>query len=277
MSTTGRLEGEVAVITGAASGIGAETARRFTAEGARVVICDLQEDAGAALQRDLGEATRFLRTDVSDEGDVAAAVDFAVAEFGRLDVMFNNAGIIGVVGRIADTPTEGWRRTLGVLLDGVFFGMKHAARVMRPQKSGSIISTASIAGLTAGVGPHGYTACKHAVVGLTKSVATELGGVGIRVNAIAPGYTVSAMTAATITGDPSQLDAAEEKIAKDTLLGIAGRPSDIAAAAVYLASADARFITGQTLVVDGGHMANGGSPDVHRIRPAVLSEAGKRE
>ena len=137
-----------------------------------------------------------------DESQVAAAVDLAVSEFGALDIMFNNAGIVGAVGRISEMPTEAWDNTIAILLRGVFLGTKHAARVMLEQNSGVIINTASTAGVMGGLGPHAYTAAKHGVVGLTKSVANELAPNGIRVNAIAPGNTVTAMTASVTTRRP---------------------------------------------------------------------------
>jgi NAD(P)-dependent dehydrogenase (short-subunit alcohol dehydrogenase family) len=273
----GRLDGKVAVITGGASGIGEGTARRFVEAGARVVIADLQDERGAALADSLGDATRFIRTDVTREADVAAAVDLAVSAFGRLDVMFNNAGIVGVVGRIAETPSEAWNRTVDVLLHGVFYGMKHAARVMVPQGSGSIISTSSTAGIMGGLGPHCYTACKHAVIGLTKSVSSELAASGVRVNAISPGNTVTAMTSAVLTGDHEATAAAAESIASRSPLGIAGFPDDIAFAALYLASDEARYVTGHTLVVDAGQTTNGGSARFHQQPTALLREAGRRE
>jgi NAD(P)-dependent dehydrogenase (short-subunit alcohol dehydrogenase family) len=273
---TGRLDGKIAVVTGGANGIGAGTARRFVDEGACVVIADLQAEAGNALSEELGDAARFVRADVTSEDDVAAAVDAAVAEFGRLDVMFNNAGIVGVVGRIAETPTDGWDLTVSILLRGVFLGMKHAARVMVPQRSGAIISTSSTAGILGGLGPHCYTACKHGVIGLTKSVASELASSGIRVNAISPGSTVTAMTSAVISGDPTATDAAAKAIAAGSALGIAGFPDDIANAALYLASEEARYVTGHTLVVDAGQTTMAGLGRFHQQDAAVLHEAGRR-
>jgi NAD(P)-dependent dehydrogenase (short-subunit alcohol dehydrogenase family) len=273
---SGRLQGKVAVVTGGASGIGEGTVRRFVDEGARVVVADIQVDAGEALAAELGASTRFVRTDVTEEDDVAAAVAHAVAEFGRLDVMFNNAGILGVVGPIAETPTEGWDRTVAVLLRSVYLGMKHAARTMIPQGSGSIISTSSSAGILGGLGPHCYTACKHAIIGLTKSVASELAGRGIRVNAISPGSTVTAMTSMAITGDPTATDRAAETIAAASALGKAGVPADIANAALYLASDESGYVTGHTLVVDAGQTTIAGLPRYHTFAPGVVHEAGRR-
>ena len=143
---TGRLEGKVAAITGAASGFGAATARRFVAEGCRVVLGDIQLEHGAALAKELGKAAVFVPCNVTNEQHIAALVDRAVSEFGALDIMFNNAGIVGAVGPIATTPADEWSATLDVLLNGVFYGMKHAARVMQPRMKGSIISMASTAG-----------------------------------------------------------------------------------------------------------------------------------
>ena len=274
----GRVEGKVAVITGGASGLGEASVRRFVEHGAQVVIADFQDEPGRALAAELGAATRFVHTDVTREDDVAAAVDAAVAEFGRLDVMFNNAGIVGVIGSIADTSTDQWDRTVAVLMRGVFLGMKHAARVMVPQGSGSIISTSSTAGLMGGLGPHCYTACKHAVRGMTTSVASELGPLGIRVNAISPGNTVTAMTAAVITpGDHTAVDVAAQHIAAGSLLGIPGLPDDIAYAALYLASEEARNVTGHTLVVDAGQTSIVGQGRFHRQPTALVGHAGTRE
>ena len=273
---TGRLAGRTAVITGAASGIGAGTARLFVEEGAHVVVADMQVDAGRALVEELGDAARFAEVNVLDESQVAAAVDLAVSEFGALDIMFNNAGIVGAVGRISEMPTEAWDNTIAILLRGVFLGTKHAARVMLEQNSGVIINTASTAGVMGGLGPHAYTAAKHAVVGLTKSVANELAPNGIRVNAIAPGNTVTAMTASVTTGDPDALDKTNERIASTSPLGYAGLPYDIAAAALYLASDDARYVSGHTLVVDAGQTTAGMTPNRVNVGSSrQIHEAGR--
>ena len=273
---TGRLEGKVAVITGAASGIGAGTARMFVAHGAKVVVADMQAEAGMALVAELGENARFALCNVTKESDVAAAVDLAVSEFGRLDVMFNNAGIVGAVGRISEMSVEAWDNTIDILLRGVFLGVKHAARVMLPQNSGVIINTSSTAGILGGLGPHAYTAAKHGVIGLTKSAANELAPNGIRVNAISPGNTVTAMTAAVTTGNANDIAATTDRIASMSPLGYAGVPDDIAAAALYLASDDARYVSGHTLVVDAGQTTAGMTPNRFNIGSSrEFHEAGR--
>lgn len=270
------VEGKVAVVTGAASGIGAATARRFAERGCRVVLSDLQEEAGKQLAEEIGERALFVRTDVTSEADVARAVDTAVERFGALDVMINNAGIVGAVGSIAETSTEAFDATLDVLLRGTFLGMKHAARVMLPRERGVILSLSSTAGVVGGLGPHAYTAAKHAVIGLTRSVASELSAKGIRVNAVAPGNTVTAMTSALITGDPEDLETTESALRKASPLGKAGHPDDIAHALLYLASDEAGFVTGHTLVVDAGQTTAGRPAPVHAMRPSVHHEAGRR-
>lgn len=275
----GRLDGTVAVITGAASGIGAATVRRFVAEGALVVAADVQDKAGRALVTELGDAARFAHCDVADEDDVAAAVDLAVAEFGRLDVMFNNAGVFGATGSIARSRMEDVDRTIAVILRGAILGTKHAARVMIPQESGCIVSTTSPGGMHGGLGPHAYSAAKAGVIGLTQSVAAELRYHRIRVNAIAPGAVVSAMTADIVTGDASDIAGTTEVLRGVDVAGRPGIPEDIAAGVVYLASDDAVFVTGSTLMVDGGvTFASGPSPFAvgDNADPRGYYEAGRR-
>jgi NAD(P)-dependent dehydrogenase (short-subunit alcohol dehydrogenase family) len=271
-----RVKDKVAVITGAASGIGAGTARLFVDEGASVVIADFQADAGQALSDELGDRARFIKADVTREDNVAAAVDLAVREFGRLDCIINNAGIIGAIGPIGDTTAEAWDTTIAILLRGVFLGMKHAARVMIPQKSGCILSVSSSAGMMGGLGPHAYTAAKHAVVGLTKSVASELSKHGIRVNAVAPGSMVTAMSSAVVTGDPTNENDTAAALEETSPLGIAGLPIDTANGLLYLASDEARYVTGHTLVIDAGQTTASTEGEFHEQEADVLREAGKR-
>jgi NAD(P)-dependent dehydrogenase (short-subunit alcohol dehydrogenase family) len=247
------MAGKVVAITGGASGLGEATARLMAAEGARVVLGDIQDDRGQQLVAELGDGSRYVRCDVTSEPDVAGLVDTAVREFGRLDCMFNNAGIVGAHGGIDEIPLEEYEFTMAVLLRSVFLGMKHAARVMKPQGSGVILTTSSIGGLQGGLGPHVYGAAKAAVVALTKNVAAELGAWSIRVNAIAPGKILTPMNAANLTGDPDAMDEAREAFATRTpLRGRIGEAFDIAHAALWLASDDAGFVSGHTLVVDGG-------------------------
>ena len=250
---TGRVSGKVVVVTGAASGLGEATARLMHAEGATVLLTDIQDDRGERVVAEMGGRSRYLHCDVTAEPEVAHVVDTAVREFGRLDCMFNNAGIVGTHGGIDEIPLEEYEFTLAVLLRSVFLGMKHAARVMKQQHSGVILSTTSIGGLQGGLGPHIYGAAKGAVVALTKSVAAELGAWSIRVNAIAPGKILTPMNAANVVGDPDAMDEAREAFRTRTpLRGRIGVADDIAHAALWLASDDAGFVSGQTLVVDGG-------------------------
>lgn len=274
----GRLAGRVAVVTGGASGIGAAAVRRLAADGARVVIADLQAEAARALAGEL-DGCRPVGADVTREDDVAAAVDLAVSTFGRLDIMFGNAGIFGAYGPIAKSRMQDVDLTLAVNLRGVFLSMKHAARVMIPQRSGVILATTSPAAVIGGVGNHAYSAAKAGIVGLMRSVAAELRPHGIRVNAIMPGAIVSAMTAGMVMGDATALDQTAAVLAAQTPQQRPGQPEDIAAAVSYLASDDAAFVTGQTLAVDGGYTAIGAeSPYAtgEYAEPGVFLEAGRR-
>ncbi len=255
----GKLQDKVALVTGGANGIGRATVLRFLAEGAAVVAADLNEATGQetldlAARAGHGRRIRFQRTDVTQEADVAAAVQFAVTEFGRLDCIFNNAGIGGAFGPITHISAEDWDYTFAVLVRGVFFGIKHAARVMKAQgQGGSIINTASVAGLSGGDGPQAYSAAKAAVINLTRAVAIELAPARIRVNAICPG---AILTPLLHRGSPEALAPVLEKIQPWPEVG---QGEHVAGAALFLASEDARFVTGAALVVDGGLTATGGN------------------
>lgn len=255
----GRLNDKVAVITGGGNGIGRATVLRFLDEGARVVLAEINEataketvDLAAAAGH--GDRVRFIRTDVVEETQVAAAVALAQSAFGRLDCIFNNAGVAGAFGPITHISAEDWDYSFAVLVRGVFFGIKHAARLLKAQgQGGSIINTASVAGLGGGDGPQAYSAAKAAVINLSRAVAIELAADKIRVNAICPG---GILTPLLHRGDPGPVQAFLEKAQP---WPEAGLPDDIAAAAAFLASDDARFMTGAAMVVDGGLTAVGGN------------------
>ncbi len=251
----GRLDGKVAAITGGGSGIGAGTVRRFVAEGAKVLVADLDVERGQALADELGDAAAFLRTDVSKEEDVSAMVAEATDLFGRLDCLFNNAGFGGALGPIADTSVEDYDLTMDVLLKGVFLGMKYAAPVMSAQGSGSIISTASVAGLRAGYAPHLYSVAKCAVIHLTKTVALELGEQNVRVNAICPGFIATPLAAGHPDADEERLQKMRDISANSQVMGRVGEADDIAAMALFLASDESEWVTGREFVVDGGFEA----------------------
>ena len=243
---------KVTVITGGASGIGEATARLFVEKGARVVIADMQRERGQALADELGDRARFCKVEVRQEVEVKAAVDLAVSQWGRLDCIFNNAGFGGVLGPIDSIPVEEFDLTMEVLVRGVFLGIKHAAPVMKAQGSGSIINTASIAGLTAGRGPHIYSVGKAAVIHLTKCVSMELADHYIRVNAICPGYIATPLSANTVGRPDSLIEQRVEGYESRQPIPRVGRPNDIAQLALWLASDHSEFVTGQAMAVDGG-------------------------
>src|SRR5438876_11472236 len=271
-----RRKGKVALITGGASGIGEATVRLFVEEGAAVMLADLDDDRGRRLAGELGSRAGYVHTDVSREADIKAAVDETCKRFGRLDCMFNNAGYGGVGGKIEDVSADGFDATIAVLLRGVFLGMKHAAPVMKRQGAGSIISTASVAGLRTGLGPHIYSAAKAAVIQLTRSVALELGESGVRVNCICPGG-----IATPIFGQAFGLSREKSEDIVPLMKGVltqmqpiqrSGLPEDIAQAALWLASDDASFVNGHALVVDGG-LIGGRRWSEARQRRAMLRTA----
>jgi len=251
-----RLAGRRTVITGAASGIGAATARLFVAEGASVVLADLEVERGEKLAAELGDRARFVPVDVAEEGAIERAIDESIATFGGLDVVFNNAGNPGSLGRVEDIDMALFDRTVAIHLRGVFLGIRAAARVMRPQGHGSIINTASVAGLRANYGGHDYSAAKAAIAHLTKTTANELGEDNVRVNAICPGG-----VATSIFGRGAGLDANDAEatvgVMEVVLSDVApmkrsGQPIDIAEAALWLASDASSFVNGQAIAVDGG-------------------------
>jgi NAD(P)-dependent dehydrogenase (short-subunit alcohol dehydrogenase family) len=247
----GRLDGKVAVISGAASGIGRAAALRFAAEGAALVIADLNAEGGAEVVRECivaGGRAIFHPTNVEQEAEIKAAIDRAGAEFGRLDVMYNNAGLGGAVGPIEETSVENWDRTMAILLRSVFLGIKHAIPVMRAQGGGSIISTASVAGFMAGA-PHAYSTAKAGVINLTRSVAMQVGKDRIRVNCICPGLINTPLVYNHV---PGGAPVAAEFFANVQPIPRVGRPEDIAAMALFLASDESEWITGAAMIVDGG-------------------------
>jgi NAD(P)-dependent dehydrogenase (short-subunit alcohol dehydrogenase family) len=251
----GKLEGKVAVITGAASGLGRASAVRFAAEGAAVVAADLNSQGGELLVSEIAAAggrAVYQRTDVTSEQDIKSLVDRAVREYGRLDITYNNAGVIGATGSIETTTEAEWDKTFAILIKAVFFGIKHSAAPMRAAGGGSIISTASIAGLSGSFRLHAYSASKAAVINLTRTAAIELGKDRIRVNCICPGVISTPLVHGGIPGGKEILDPI---LGKAQPLQRAGQAEDIANMAMFLASDEANWITGAAMVVDGGFTA----------------------
>lgn len=247
----GRLSGKTAVVTGGASGIGRGIVEHFVAEGAKVVVADIQEELGTALAARLSGVV-FQRTDVTSEADIEAVISRAVAEFGGLDVMVNNAGGIGARGSVLELTGEGFDRTMSLLLKSVMFGIKHAGRAMVPKRRGAIISTASIAGLQPGAGPHLYATAKAGVVFLTKSAALELGESNVRVNCICPGGVATPMVLGMLGVGEEALPGLRDAMSKTQAIRRAGDALDIARTAAWLASDDSDYVTGQAIAVDGG-------------------------
>ncbi|MEJ0028015.1 MAG: SDR family oxidoreductase [Rhizomicrobium sp.] len=252
----GRLEGKVAVVTGAASGIGRATVDLFVAEGARVVAADIQDDKGARIEEDHKGMAHYVRCDVTRETDIAAAVAAAKRHFGRLDVLFNNAGTGGANDPADGVTAEGFDSVMHLHVRAALFGMKYAVPLMRAAGGGAIISTASVAGIRTGYGPLLYSIAKAAIVHMTHAAAAQLGAENIRVNCICPGVIATNIFAHAM-GIPSQIG--ETRIEAIAEAGAAlqpiprgGRARDIAEAALYLASDGASFVNGHALVVDGG-------------------------
>lgn len=243
--------GKVALVTGASSGMGLATVRAFAEAGATVALADIRQEAVEAEARKLvaaGNKAIAIRCDVSDDTQVAAMVDRTVAEFGRLDAAFNNAGVMARIAPTAESTSEEWDRVIGINLRGVWSCMKYELRQMQRQGSGAIVNNASVGALTGNPGIGSYIASKHGVVGLTRTAALEYSRHGIRVNAVNPGLIDTKIARDVVSGD----EQAYAGIAKQVPIGRAGTPDEIASAVLWLCSPAASYVVGHALTIDGG-------------------------
>ncbi len=264
----GRLEGKVAVITGGTSGIGEATAELFVKKGASIIIAGRSEDKGHKIAERLGEQCIYQRADVMNEADIKAVIDQAVAHFGRLDCLFNNAGGNGR-GTMETVTKEDFDHSMNLILGSALFGLKHAVPVMKEQKSGCVINNSSIAAIRANQGFYLYSLAKAALTHLSVIAGTELGPFGIRVNSISPGAIATPIfwggseIANQLPEEENKrkMEKLKKKLAKATPLSRAGSPEDIAAAALYLASDEGSFVSCQDIVVDGGRTAMFNEPN----------------
>ncbi len=253
---TQRLHGKVAVITGAASGIGLATLERFIEEGARVVAADIQDEAGATLQARFPQALRYVHCDVTQPAQIKAAIELAVAEFGGLDILFSNAGAGGTLRGVQDWDEVGWDATQALLLRSVAAGASYATPHMMARGGGSIVNTSSVSALQAGYAPLAYSVAKAGVLHFTRLAAAELSAHRIRINAIVPGFIATSIFGGIfgldLAGSAKMAQTVAEHSGVANPIGRSGAPSDIAEAALFLASDSSSFITGTHLTVDGG-------------------------
>ncbi|KAF3441607.1 hypothetical protein FNV43_RR15522 [Rhamnella rubrinervis] len=247
-----RLQGKVALITGGASGIGACTARVFAHHGAKVVIADIQDELGQSVSESIGPNCTYVHCDVTDESQVKNAVDKAAIIDGKLDIMFNNAGNSDEKKpRIIDNDKADFESILRLNVTGVFLGIKHASQVMIPRRSGCILSTASVASNVGGGATHAYACSKHAVVGLTKNAAVELGQFGIRVNCLSP-FGVATPLASRVSGIEEEQEIENSVASLANLKHVILKAEDIANGALFLASDEGRYVSGHNILIDGG-------------------------
>lgn len=257
MAGHGRLAGKVAVITGAASGIGRATAALFAREGAKLILADVNEDGlneTAELIKSEGGTVVVQKTNVAVEEEVRRLIDLALATYSQVDILCNNAGISSGYPSVEDEAAEEWHRIFGVNLMGAVYATKHIARHMQERRSGSIVNTASVAGIRSGAGGNAYSASKAALINFTQTSACDLGGYNVRVNAVCPGLIETGMTKPVF--DYARMSGKEAKLGYRCELRRYGKPEEIAAAILFLASDDASYITGQALPVDGGNTAS---------------------
>lgn len=253
----GKLDGKIAVVTGGGSGIGEATARLFAAEGATVVIADIDEVGGTRVSKDLGSAAAFLKTDVGVPEQVEAMVKFTAERFGRLDILFNNA-FYTISGAVGEMSIEGWHKTINVTLSGVFYGMRFAIPQMLAQGGGAIVNTASISGLGGDYRMGAYNAAKGGVINLTRSAAIEYARKNIRVNAVCPGMIATPAVFNGIINRSRDPEKARKNSEEKHPMGRLGEPEEIARVVLFLASDDASLMTGSIVVADGGVTAHTG-------------------